>query len=93
MLKSKYLLLLLLLIAPAVVFSQKSYDGIIRGTIIDAETQSPVEDAVIEILNTGNKTTTDSTGNFFFQNLKYDSYQIKISGSGYDPLINSNLIV
>ncbi|MBK7160680.1 MAG: TonB-dependent receptor [Ignavibacteria bacterium] len=91
--KSIYLLLLLLLIAPAVVFSQKSYDGIIRGTIIDAETQSPVEDAVIEILNTGNKTTTDSTGNFFFQNLKYDSYQIKISGSGYDPLIKSNLIV
>ena len=93
MLKSIYLLLLLLLIAPAVVFSQKSYDGIIRGTIIDAETQSPVEDAVIEILNTGNKTTTDSTGNFFFQNLKYDSYQIKISRSGYDPLIKSDLIV
>ena len=93
MLKSIYLLLLLLLIAPTAVFSQKSYDGIILGTIIDAETQSPVEDAVIEILNTGNKTTTDSTGNFFFQNLKYDSYQIKISGSGYDPLIKSNLIV
>ena len=93
MLKSIYLLLLLLLIAPAVVFSQKSYDGIILGTIIDAETQSPVEDAVIEILNTGNKTTTDSTGNFFFQNLKYDSYQIKISGTGYDPLIKSDLIV
>ncbi|MBK6772917.1 MAG: TonB-dependent receptor [Ignavibacteria bacterium] len=93
MLKSIYLLLLLMLIAPAAVFSQKSYDGIIRGTIIDAETQSPVEDAVIEILNTGNKTTTDSTGNFFFQNLKYDSYQIKISGSGYDPLIKSDLIV
>ncbi len=93
MLKSIYLLLLLLLIAPAVVFSQKSYDGIIRGTIIDAETQSPVEDAVIEILNTGDKTNTDSTGNFFFQNLKYDSYQIKISRSGYDPLIKSDLIV
>lgn len=93
MLKSIYLLLLLLLIAPAVVFSQKSYDGIIRGTIIDAETQSPVEDAVIEILNTGDKTTTDINGNFFFQNLKYDSYQIKISGTGYDPLIKSDLIV
>ena len=93
MLKSKYLLLLLLLIAPAVIFSQKSYDGIIRGTIIDAETQSPVEDAVIEILNTGDKTTADINGNFFFQNLKYDSYQIKISGSGYDPLIKSDLIV
>ncbi|MBK6536684.1 MAG: hypothetical protein IPG09_02530 [Ignavibacteria bacterium] len=65
MLKSIYLLLLLLLIAPTAVFSQKSYDGIILGTIIDAETQSPVEDAVIEILNIGNKTTTDSTGNFF----------------------------
>jgi len=82
-----------MLIAPAAVFSQKSYDGIIRGTIIDAETQSPVEDAVIEILNTGDKTTTDSNGNFFFQNLKYDSYQIKISGTGYDPLIKSDLIV
>ena len=93
MLKSIYLLLLLLLIAPTAVFSQKSYDGIILGTIIVAETQSPVEDAVIEILNTGNKTTTDSTGNFFFQNLKYDSYQIKISGTGYDPLIKSDLIV
>jgi len=93
MLKSIYLLLLLLLIAPTAVFSQKSYDGIILGTIIDAETQSPVEDAVIEILNTGNKTTTDSTGNFFFQNLKYDSYQIKISRTGYDPLIKSDLIV
>ena len=93
MLKSINLLLLLLLIAPAVVLSQKSFDGIIRGTLIDAETQSPVVDAVIEILNTGDKTSSDTNGDFYFRDLKFDTYQIRISGSGYDPVIKSDLIV
>lgn len=93
MLKFKYLIIFAFLNSSAVIFSQNSYDGIIRGTVIDAETQSPVENAVIELLNTGSKTGTDSSGGFIFRNLKFDSYQIRISGIGYEPVIKSDLIV
>lgn len=93
MLKSTYLLLLVIIVIPSVIFSQDSNNGIIKGTVTDAETLAPVEDAVVELLNTGNKTVTDANGGFIFTDLKFDSYLIRISGIGYDPVIKSDLMV
>ncbi|MEO8209652.1 MAG: TonB-dependent receptor [bacterium] len=73
--------------------SQTNNNGILKGKVIDEVTQSGVEDAVIELMNTGYKTKTDSNGEFNFENLKLGSHQLKISAIGYNPLIKSDLVL
>jgi len=68
-------------------------NGILKGKIIDNETEAPVEGAVIEILRTKFKTGTNSEGEFYFDNLKYDSYQIQITAAGYEPMVRSDLVL
>jgi len=74
-------------------FSQNNDNGIIKGKVIDEEIQSPIEGAVVEILNTEQKTGTDEYGEFLFENLGYDTYQIKVSAIGYNPIIKTDLVV
>lgn len=65
----------------------------IRGKILDEETQKPVPFALIEILNSDLKTETDETGEFVFSNLPPETYQLKISALGYEPVIKTDLIL
>jgi len=67
--------------------------GVIRGKVIDEETQSPVEGAIIELLNRAEKMETDAKGEFVFGELEFDSYQIKVTSIGYNPQIISDLIL
>lgn len=85
------LIILLATLIPTILFSQSN--GKIKGKILDAETQSPVEGAEVELINTNAKTFSDSKGEFTFEKLQYDSYQLKVSGIGYSPLIKSDLTV
>ena len=48
---------------------------------------------MIELVNSTKKTVSDSKGEFIFENLKLNSYQIKITGIGYEPAIKSDLIL
>ncbi|HMS63729.1 MAG TPA: TonB-dependent receptor [Ignavibacteria bacterium] len=89
--KFTFILLLFLFFNSSYSYSQDK--GIIKGKVIDAETQSPVENAEIDIVNSELKTKTDKNGEFFFDDLKYDSYQIKISAVGYEPVIKSDLML
>ncbi len=91
----KRILFLLLLFVSLYLqsYSQDNYNGIIKGKVIDEEIQSPVEGAVVEILNTVHKTGTDEYGGFVFENLKYNTYQIRVSAIGYNPIIKSDLVV
>lgn len=84
---------LILLLSANLLFSQEKRNGVVKGTITDSQTQSPVEGAVIELMNTGFKIVSDERGEFVFENLKFDSYQIRVSGAGYEPVIKSDLIV
>ncbi len=65
--------------------------GSIRGKIIDEETRSPVEDAIVELLNTSRKATSNANGEFTFEGLEFGSYQIRVSSVGYNPQIKSDL--
>lgn len=77
----------------SITFSQDKGNGSIKGKVIDAETQNAIEDAVVELLNSYKKTGTDVKGEFFFDNLNLDSYQIKLSALGYNSVIKSDLVL
>jgi hypothetical protein len=68
-------------------------DGIIKGRIIDNETKSPVEDAVVKLLGTEKRIASDSKGEFIFNNLNYSTYQVEISSIGYKPVTKSDLVI
>lgn len=93
MLRSYIFLIVLnaILVNQAAVFSQDK--GIIRGKIIDRETLNPVRNALVDLINTGEKSISDSLGEFVFKNLKFDSYQIKITCIGYESALKSDLLV
>ncbi|HCA43842.1 MAG TPA: hypothetical protein DEP28_11390 [Bacteroidetes bacterium] len=77
---------------PHLIFAQNS-NGIIKGIIIDKETQSPVAGAIVEIINSEFKTESNESGEFIFTNLDFKNYEIKISSIGYNTLKKSDLII
>jgi Carboxypeptidase regulatory-like domain/TonB-dependent Receptor Plug Domain len=77
----------------SISLSQITGSGTIKGKVIDEETQNAVKDAVVELLNTGVKTGTDSKGEFIFENLNPDSYQLTISAIGYKAINKSDLVL
>lgn len=68
-------------------------NGIIEGKIIDRETQSPVSDAVIKILNSDRKTGSDEKGNFRFEYLKNGNYILEITAIGYKTLVKTDVVI
>ena len=68
-------------------------DGIIKGRIIDNETKSPVEDAVVKLLGTEKRIASDSKGEFIFNNLDYTTYRVEVSSIGYKPVTKSDLVI
>lgn len=86
-----YILFILSAVFPELLFSQEN--GIIKGKIVDMETQNPVKNASVELINSGEKSISDDAGEFEFKKLKYDSYQIKITCKGYESSVKSDLIV
>ncbi len=74
------------------IYSQDSR-GIINGTVKDKETQAPVNDAVIEIIELQKKTASDVSGNFEFKDIPYGTYQIKVSSLGYEAVVKTDIVV
>ena len=81
-----------LIIAPVVIFIlmiatatfSQTENGMIRGKVIDKETKSPLQDAVVELLETKQKTGTNEKGEFIIEGLKESSYRIKVTYIGYE---------
>ncbi|CAN5551829.1 TonB-dependent receptor [soil metagenome] len=67
--------------------------GILKGKVLDRETQNPIRNATLVILNNDQTTATDSSGEFIFNDLIYDTYRLKISAEGYSPVIRTDLTV
>jgi outer membrane receptor for ferrienterochelin and colicin len=67
--------------------------GTISGSIADEETLNPIEGAVVELIGYDIRTVSDSEGRFSLADLKYSTYQIRISCLGYDALIRSDLLL
>lgn len=83
--------LILIFLFSALVYSQDK--GVINGKVTDKETQNPVPDAAVTILNTDLKTVTDAAGNFQFLNVPLRTYEIKITCLGYDAFIHTDVVV
>lgn len=88
-----YLIISIGFIFASASFSQNKDKGIIKGKVIDSETESPVRNAAVMILNTSLDTLTDINGEFIFTDLKFDSYSVKISSDGYVSVIKSDLTI
>jgi len=67
--------------------------GVINGLVKDKETQNPIGDAIVEVIELQIKTATNSTGDFEFKNIPYGTYQLKISCIGYEALIKTDIVV
>lgn len=88
----KKLLLLIIFFTCCTGYSQTN-TGIIKGKLIDRETQNPVTDANIQIVGTFENTITDKSGEFSFNNITLGNYELKITAPGYFPIIKSDLVV
>lgn len=73
------------------IFSQGK--GILNGNVKDKDTQSPVSDAIIEIIELNQKTITEQNGNFEFRGIPYGTYQVKISCMGYETIVKTDIVV
>jgi len=74
----KKLLLTVILFLPLAIFAQ----GIVRGTIVDSEMQSPLPGANIQVVGTNNGTTTNFDGEFEIEVMS-NTGVIKITFVGY----------
>jgi hypothetical protein len=76
-----------------VTVNSQDNKGIINGIVKDKETQSPVNDAIIEILELQKKTAADASGNFEFKDIPYGTYQLKVSSLGYETVVKTDIVV
>lgn len=67
----------------------------IRGTVVDHASNAPLAFADVQLLNSDPAVTvlTDSAGNFTIKNVRAGRQSIRITGSGYEPLIVNEIEV
>ncbi|HMQ69652.1 MAG TPA: TonB-dependent receptor [Ignavibacteria bacterium] len=87
------LILFILIFSLNEACTQNSNKGIIKGTVIDDITQSPVQGATVEIPETSKLTQTNSKGGFQFTELETGIYQISVKALGFESHIKSELVV
>ncbi|MEO8514871.1 MAG: TonB-dependent receptor [Ignavibacteria bacterium] len=85
------LLIIILFVSTSALFPQDL--GIINGKVTDKETQNPIPEATVMIINTEIKTTTDIQGKFQFTNIPYGTYELKVSSLGYEAFIHTDVVV
>lgn len=84
-------LILLLVFFSFNVFTQNN--GSIIGRVSDKETQNPVPEAAVTVLNTDLKTITDAQGNFKFTSVPLGTYELKVTCLGYEAFIHTDVVV
>ncbi|MCE5175663.1 MAG: TonB-dependent receptor [Bacteroidales bacterium] len=67
----------------------------LRGKVFDIETQEPLAEAYIHILNTDPiiQTSSDADGNFSIRNVSFGRHAIQVTYMGYEPSVISELVV
>lgn len=98
--KCKVILLFIILISTTVKGAEFKSD--LTGLVIDVESSKPVANAVIQILNTDNYTTSANDGSFRFISIPEDKYQLKVTHLSYQEKLlhvdltkdrNQNLVI
>jgi hypothetical protein len=73
--------------------SQVKNTGSIRGTVIEHETQIPVPDALVSVIELGDSAVTSESGSFEFDSIPFDTYSIRISAPGYETQVKTDVVV
>ncbi|MCX6164887.1 MAG: TonB-dependent receptor [Ignavibacteriae bacterium] len=68
-------------------------NGIIYGKVIDNDTKKGIYNVLIKIINSEIQTLSDKSGEFKFENIKYNTYRLEISVLGYKSKILSDVVV
>ena len=90
-----FILGLILFQLTCLIAQEKIYYQTVRGSILDAGSQSPISGASIIIQGISPKlgTISDEKGEFSIKQVPVGMYNISISLLGYKPAIVSNIIV
>ena len=62
---------------------ERDYTGSIQGIVTESGTTTPLSGVQVSLVNLGNSTTTGSDGQFHFNNIEADSYQLQFKKTGY----------
>lgn len=87
----KNIIFFILFLSPFVLFGQDK--GVITGKVTDKETQKPVAEAIVEVVELNKKTSSNVDGSFEFKNIPYGNYQVKITCLGYEALTKTDIVV
>jgi len=93
--KSKYLICLLLLLLPSAMWvqSQTRLTQRLRGTVIDPVLQTPLAGATVTLLSSGKTVLTDSEGQFAFAAVSLGQQRLRVSYTGCKEAALDNLLV
>lgn len=69
------------------------YYGGIYGNITSAQTKTPIDSVQVTIFDTEFNTLSDSSGNYFFYDIPFQSYSVSYIRSGYDTFFVADLHV
>jgi hypothetical protein len=67
--------------------------GVIKGRVLDGETQKPLADVIIVIVGTQWQTGSDSNGTFIFQEIPLGSYSLMCNPEGYYAETRTDVMV
>lgn len=62
---------------------ERDYTGNIQGIVTESGTTTPLSGVQVNVVNLGTSTTTGSDGQFHFNNIDADSYQLQFKKTGY----------
>lgn len=70
---------------PAILIeSEMEARTIITGTVTDATSETPIQNAVITLDGTDTSTTTDEAGTFTFSEVESGSHTVNVRAEGYE---------
>lgn len=78
-----YLFALLAALIVACTEEERDYTGNIQGIVTESGTTTPLSGVQVSVVNLGTSTTTGSDGQFRFNNVEADSYQLQFKKTGY----------
>jgi hypothetical protein len=85
--------LILLILLPLNLFAQGENAGSITGTVVEHETQNPVEGAQIRIIELNDSTLSSQNGLFVFKNVPFGTYSLKITAPGFETQVQTDVVV
>src|SRR5689334_7867611 len=88
-------LLVLILFSFQNHLSAQTATQVIRGTFVEKESREPLAGILVEIVGTADtfRSITDSTGEFYIENIRLGRYTLYASAEGYMPYVRTDLVL